>query len=240
MNVMSNNYYKTQRFKIMALILLLILMGSIYIRVYQPELLAELFRQQVDPVTTVLEEVNQENVHLQYPQVAGLVEEAVQNKINRQIENKVHAFKEPVTDKNHTVDSRYALELNKNNILSLTLTESHYRKQAAHPMRYMKGMTLNTKTGQVYQLKDLFTDSSAYQSRLTGLINQQIVDQGLHLLKPFEGVKSDQEFYLTADGVVIYYQLYDYTPYVWGFLKFNIPYEQVADIMQRGFLPTRK
>jgi len=230
MIVVGNQYYRTQRFKIIVFILV-ILIGSIYIGENQPKLFTNFFRNQADPVNIVIGEVSQENVHLTYPQVDGLADGAVQNKINTQIDNEVHTFKEPLSDKSHSVDIRYLLEFNKNNILSLTLAESHYRKLAAHPMHYMKAMTMNTKTGQVYQLVDLFKVNSDYQSRLTAIINQQIVDKNLHLLKPFEGVKMDQEFYLTADGLVIYYQLYYYTPYVYGILKFNIPYEQVADIM---------
>ena len=233
---MIHKFYKNRNFKIGASILLVVLIGSIYISANQSKLFANCFSNQAGPVNIVMGEVNQENVHLKYPQVEGLADAQVENKINAQIENEIRIFKEPVEGTSHSVDSHYSLEFNKNNILSLTLLEFHYRTMMAHPMHYMKAMTMNTKTGQVYQLIDLFKTSSDYQTRLTMIINQQIATKGLHLFKPFEGIKTDQEFYLTPDGVVIYYQLYYYTPYVYGFLKFNIPYEQVADIMQRDFI----
>ena len=233
---MANKYYKIPKFKIMPFMLLVVLIGGLYIGTYQVKRVVLLFSTKADPVNIGIGEINQENVHLKYPQVEGLKNVVVQDKVNTQISNEVNAFREPVVQEDHSVDVQYSLESNKNNILSLTLAESHYRKLMAHPMHYMKAMTMNTKTGQVYQLVDLFKANSDYQPRLTAIINKQIVDQGMHLLKPFEGVKTDQEFYLTPDGIVIYYQLYYYTPYVNGFLKFNIPYAQVADIMQKGFI----
>jgi len=232
---MENTSYKAQRFKMAAFIVIVVLIGTVYIGIYQPKGVMDFFSTQVGPVQIITGEVNQENVQLKYPQVEGLADALVQNKINGQIDQVVHAFREPIKDKDHLIDTHYSLEFNKNNILSLTLVESHYRKMAAHPMHYMKAITVNTKNGQVYQLGDLFKSNSDYQARLTGIIHQQIIDKNLHLLKPFEGVKTDQEFYLTVDGVVIYYQLYDYTPYVYGFLKFNIPYDQLVDMMPRGF-----
>lgn len=236
MIVVKKQNGKKQKFKIIPIIVLVVLLSTLYIGVHQAKLFAKYVSTQAEPVNVVEGEVSQENVHLKYPQVEGLKNEGVQSKINSQIANEVNAFREPVDQKDHSVDTRYSLELNKNNIISLTLTESHYKKMMAHPMHYMKGMTINTKTGQVYNLVDLFKTNSDYQTRINGMINQQIVDKDMHLLKPFEGIKPDQEFYLTGDGIVIYYQLYDYTPYVYGFSKFNIPYDQVADIMQKGLI----
>ena len=225
-----------QKFKIIPFMVVILLLGGLYISVFQAKRMVKSFSSQADPVKIVIEEVDQENTHLKYLQVEGLVNRLVQNDINKQITNEAIAFKEPIEETGHSVDVNYSLEFNKNHILSLTLVESHYRKVAAHPMHYMKAMTMNTKTGQVYQLVNLFKTKSDYQPRLTAIINQQIIDKGLQLFKPFEGVTADQEFYLTADSIVIYYQLYYYTPYVYGFLKFNIPYGQVADIMHRDFI----
>ncbi|MPN33586.1 hypothetical protein SDC9_181075 [bioreactor metagenome] len=52
-------------------------------------------------------------------------------------------------------------------------------------------------------------------------------------IAPYHGLKdSGQEFYLTTKELVVFYQLYEYTPYVYGFLKFSIPYEQIADLLE--------
>ena len=235
MIVLAYKIFKNQKFKALPFIVVVVLIGSLYIGVSQAKRMATFFSTQGGPVNIVVGEVNQENIHLKYPQIDRLVNRLVQDKINAQIIGEANAFMEPMGDTNHSVDSRYSIEFNKNSILSLTLAESHYRKPMAHPMHYLNGMTVNTATGQVVQLGDLFKAKSDYQGRLTAIINQQIVEKDLHLFKPFEGVKPKQEFYLTADGIVIYYQLYYYTPYVSGFLKFNIPYGQVADILQKDF-----
>ena len=231
---MDNSHYKTKSFKIIAFIIV-VLIGSIYIGKNQPALFTNFISTKAGPVAVVIGEVRQENVQLTYPQVEGLADGVVEKKINAQIINEVNTFKELVGQKDHHVDTRYSLEFNKNNMISLTLSESHYRKLAAHPMHYVKAMTMSTKTGRVYQLADVFKADSDYKTRLGAIINQQISDKGLHLFKPFEGIKDDQEFYLTDNAVVIYYQLYYYTPYVYGILKFNIPYEQITDIIYSDF-----
>jgi len=233
---LANSIFKHKKMEIVPFILLVVMIGGLYIGVHQAKRIATFFSTQGGPVNIVTGQVNQENIHLNYPQIEGLANGLVQNKINAQIVGEANAFMEPMGDASHSVDSRYSIEFNKNSILSLTLHESHYRKPMAHPMHYLNGMTVNTTTGQVLQLGDLFKAKSDYQGRLTAIINQQIIEKDLHLFKPFEGVNPKQEFYLTTDGIVIYYQLYYYTPYVYGFLKFNIPYGQVADIMQSGFI----
>jgi len=64
------------------------------------------------------------------------------------------------------------------------------------------------------------------------IIQKQINSKEFVFIAPYTGIKEiDQGFYLTAKDVVVYYQPYEYTPYVYGFLKFTIPFDQIADII---------
>ena len=45
----------------------------------------------------------------------------------------------------------------------------------------------------------------------------------------FEGIRSDQDFYIADTVLVIYFQLYEITPYSLGFPYFPIPILDIAD-----------
>lgn len=59
-------------------------------------------------------------------------------------------------------------------------------------------------------------------------------------LRAFTGVRDEQEFYLTADSVVVFYQRAEFTPYSYGFLEFPIPYADIAAILKPEFLPQNR
>ncbi|HOL11213.1 MAG TPA: RsiV family protein, partial [Bacillota bacterium] len=63
------------------------------------------------------------------------------------------------------------------------------------------------------------------------IVQEQIIEQQIPMLTPYEGVGPDQEYYLTPDSLVIYYQPYVYTPGAYGVLEFTIPYTQISGIV---------
>lgn len=60
---------------------------------------------------------------------------------------------------------------------------------------------------------------------------EQIEDIGFDLLDEFKGIEDGQEFYLTSDGLVIYYQPYVYTPYAYGPLKLYFNYSDLDHLI---------
>lgn len=165
---------------------------------------------------------------LNYPQAP----EAPQlSSFNQTIENEAQTFARQFARPELSGSLSYRVDRNSGGLLSVTLKKFSYIDRAAHPMTYWKSFTHSSRTGKAYQLKDLFRPDAAYESELNRLIAYQITGRQLRLLRPFQGIKSDQDFFLTPENLVIYYQLYEYTPYVHGFLMFPIPLEDLQPLL---------
>ena len=118
-----------------------------------------------------------------------------------------------------------------NGILSLRFEAYYYPEMAAHGVTGVSSVTLDLKTGHEYEFYQLFGKGSNYQAVLNQIIQAQIVASQIPLLKPFAGVGPDEDYYLTPDSLVIYYQPYVYTPGAYGVLEFTIPYSQIGGII---------
>ncbi len=127
--------------------------------------------------------------------------------------------------------SSYKTTVNMRGILSLRFEDYYYPEMAAHGVTGVSSVTLNLKTGHEYEFYQLFCKGSNYQAILNQIIQAQIVAEQIPLLKPFAGVGPDEDYYLTPDSLVIYYQPYEYTPGAYGVLEFTIPYSQITGII---------
>ena len=183
-------------------------------------------------VTVVSQEEARDKVEMNYPQIQGLPKSDVQEKFNQAIREEVEGFVVKLNTPDHSGKVSYKTEYNDHCLLSVTLTELFYVKHAAHPMTYLRAFTINTKNGEFYKLKDIFKQDTGYKEMINLLIEQQIAEHQIVLLKPFKGIGDNQEFYLSVDGLVVYYQLYEYTPYFYGFPKFTIPYAQINHMLK--------
>lgn len=201
-------------------------------------------RQQVAPVATttqpLTDPIRLEEVDVTYPRIFGQINPAVQYRINRAIRQQARKYMPEPTSYMDIVyaNSSYTQTLRKNNIFSLRFESGYFQNHAAHPISFLSSITFNARTGQIYSLADLFDPQSNYKQRLTRIIQQQIIAKQIPLLVPFKGITGNEDFYLTNDGLVIYYQIYEYTPYVYGILQFTIPYSEIRDIISKsGPLP---
>ncbi|MDR3592686.1 MAG: DUF3298 domain-containing protein [Negativicutes bacterium] len=169
-------------------------------------------------------------ITLIYPQVEGLGRQG--DKINQTIEEEAAGFSGRHQAPDHSGQMGYKVVFNRNHLLSVRLRESFYVRHAAHPMSYQRAFTFDTRTGDLLRLEDLFRPDVQYRPKLDELAKAQLAQRGILLLKPFPGISDRQEFYLTEEALVIYYQLYEYTAYVYGFLEITIPYDQLAGLFR--------
>lgn len=123
----------------------------------------------------------------------------------------------------------YEIKNNQRDVLSLSLANYGYHDHAAHGMTYIKSLTFDSKTGKQYQLADLFKPGSNYVGRLSRLIKEQIAKRDIFLLDDFKQIRPNQDFYIADKALVIYFQLYEITPYAFGFPMFPI---SVYDLME--------
>ena len=128
----------------------------------------------------------------------------------------------------------YEIKNNQREVLSLTLSNYTYHYHAAHGMTYIKSLTFDLQKGQQCELKDLFKQGSDYVKRLSTLIQQQINERNVPLLDTFTSIKPNQDFYIADKTIVIYFQLYEITPYVYGFPMFPISVNSIQDIINEN------
>lgn len=193
-------------------------------------------------------DVGQREVKLSYPQVYGLgpAGEKITQTLTAEIDGYLAKLAGSVSSdakdgfrlRKVQIDVSHTVTFNTDKLLSVTIREWAYTG-GAHPMSFLRAFTFDPATGDRLTLADLFTGGADYRARLDAIMAAQIAERQIPIFTftPFAGVRDDQEFYLTADGLVVYYQLYEYTPYVFGFLEFPIPYGQIADLLKPSVAP---
>jgi len=128
----------------------------------------------------------------------------------------------------------YEIKTNERAILSLTQSNYAFYDHQAHGMTYLKSLTGNVKTGKFYSLAELFKPGSNYVQRLSDIIRVQIMERHMDLLEPFTSIRPDQDYYVADKSLVIYFELYEITPYYYGFPMFPISVYQIQDIINEN------
>ena len=168
-----------------------------------------------------------------FPAVMNIGSHSLRRSINRSIrEAALSAIPAPFASGNIVeATAGYRTTLNEKGLLSLRFEDYIYPVLAAHGLTVVKAITLDLNDGYVYHFGDLFLPGSGYKALLDQIIARQIEEQQIPMLTPFRGVGEDEEYYLTPDSLVIFYQLYEYTPNVYGILEFVIPYTGIAGVI---------
>lgn len=169
-----------------------------------------------------------------YPQVSRLRSSIVEKVINQAILGLVYRL---IRDQGYSEDSTktgtgtYEIKWNGKGLLSLTLDHYAYAKGAAHGLTIRKSLTADLETGKIYRLEDFFLKGSNYRTQISDIVKQEFKNRDIPQIEPFEGIGPDQDYYLTDGALVIYFQLYEYTPYVWGFPEFPIPFGRLTSVI---------
>ncbi|HWO78680.1 MAG TPA: DUF3298 domain-containing protein [Bacillus sp. (in: firmicutes)] len=173
------------------------------------------------------------NQTVYYPRVIGMQNQQVQRAMNQAIVQQTQQLIDEQTGNMPTTVEEmlgtFEIKNNQRNVLSLSLSNYTYHFQAAHGMTYIKSLTFDTQTGRLYQLKDLFKPGSDYVNRLSEVIDLQINQRSIQTLFGFTAIRPDQDFYIADKALVIYFQLYEITPYVFGFPMFPISVYEIQD-----------
>ncbi|AFH59966.1 DUF3298 domain-containing protein [Paenibacillus caseinilyticus] len=171
---------------------------------------------------------------VKYPQVAGLRNGFVQRMVNHAILDAVYdliRIQGYVQDKTKTITGTYHVKLHQKELLSLLYENYGYAEKAAHGITYQSSQTFDLEDGRLYALADLFKPGSDYIGRLSKIIAREFKERDIPMIAEFKTITPDQPYYLTDKAIGIYFQLYEYTPYVYGFPTFEIPFAEVKDII---------
>ncbi|WP_223069848.1 PdaC/SigV domain-containing protein [Paenibacillus caui] len=172
-------------------------------------------------------------VSIQYPELSGLADTGVQDRVNQMFKNRAAAYAEdslkrsaelglgPMGAKNEFAGS-YTVEYNRNGVVSFRMLNYEYTG-GAHGMSYLEGITLRLSDGKQLQLSDLLKDSPEYKSVIDAKVAARL-KQDPGYLGGFETIGDKPGFYIKDEGIVIFFQLYEYLPYAAGFPEYYIPF----------------
>src|SRR5690606_28405853 len=128
----------------------------------------------------------------------------------------------------------YDIKNNQRDVLSLTFTNRAYHNHAAHGITYIKSLTYDMQHRRAYTINELLKPGSNYGARLTHLSNAQIHERDIGTLNALPTIGPEQDLYIADKTLVIYVQLYEITPYVFGFPMFPISVYNLLDIIEEN------
>jgi hypothetical protein len=185
-------------------------------------------------VTIKTRRIKKERLDVEYPVVEGLEDKNVEEYINNVLTGIVNSliqntgyYENPMTD----VTGRYHVRSNENGVLSISI-EMYWFSGGAHGMTVLKSVTFDLNTGRIYRLKDLFKEGADYVKRLSDIVKRQIRERDIPVIVDFDSIDSDQDYYIENKKLVIYFQLYELAAYVYGFLTFPIPTNEIKGIIK--------
>ncbi len=184
------------------------------------------------PVMVNTLKMKDENFEVDYPQVSCLMNPSAQEIINRAIINNVYELiqkQSPFVK----MDGTYELKNNDKGVLSLTLINYAFAG-GAHGNTIVKGLNFDVETGHIYTLPELFKPGSDYIKKISEIIKVQIKERNLPTLGDFTEINPNQDFYIADRSLVIFFQLYEITPYFVGIPYFPISIYELEDIINEN------
>ena len=128
-----------------------------------------------------------------------------------------------------------------NDVLSVWISNENY-SGGAHGLRWITSFNLNITTGEFYKTPgDLFKDSDAGTKLVTDKIITDIQKQSIgffpEAVQTVRDKKGNDSFYLDGQNLVVYYDLYEITPYAAGIPFFKIPLANLETKLRLGGNP---
>lgn len=173
--------------------------------------------------------------YVYYPQVFGMKNQKLEYDINhaigKQTQDLINLQAGDVPKSVVEMIGSFEIKNNQRDVLSLSLSNYVYYYHAAHGNTIIKSLSFDLQKGKQVTLKDLFKPGSDYIKRLSDLVHEQIKRRKIDTLEDFKLISPNQDFYIADRTLVIYFQLYDITPYVFGFPMFPISVYDLQDII---------
>jgi hypothetical protein len=178
------------------------------------------------PATVLTRTITRPNTTIYYPQLAGLANQQAEKEINQAllqtVQGLIHEQQRVQVPGDTQMQGSYEIKSNERGIFSVTMSNYAYTPQMAHGMTFLGSVTADVQTGKLYTFRELFKPGSNYIQVLSDMIKVQIKERQIPTLNEFTTIKADQDFYIADKALVIYFQLYEITPYYVGFPMFPI------------------
>lgn len=123
-------------------------------------------------------------------------------------------------------------EIFRNDLRFVSLTQKIYQYTGgAHGNSWLTASTIHLQSGKSLQLADLFIGGADFATRLSETVRREGAARKLPLWG-FKGIGPDSSFYLTDEGIVLFFQPYEIAPYSEGIVRILVPYGHISDIMR--------
>lgn len=133
-------------------------------------------------------------------------------------------------------------ELKKNTDSALSIKVRYYTYSGgAHGFYQDIAYNVDMRTGKFLELMDLFKDNTKYKEVIDEEIKRQIAelekkDEENIGIYNFKGIKENQNFYLQDENLVVYFDLYDITPYAAGIPEFSINKALISSMLKPEYV----
>lgn len=186
---------------------------------------------------TIAKKIPEATIKIDYPQVSGLKHKSVQKQINALLKNKAETFaanslkeakaSQPTTPSGNPYEyiGTYKVTYNRDGVLSI-LEETYAYTGGAHGISYREGLTFRLSDGKLLTLDELLRANPDYRSIVDPEIAKQL-QQTEGYFGNFKTIGPNPSYYVKDQGVTIFFQLYDYLPYVFGFPEYYFPFAKL-------------
>ncbi|HWR60865.1 MAG TPA: WG repeat-containing protein [Clostridia bacterium] len=176
---------------------------------------------------------------IQYPELAGLADLKVQESINTMLKNNFvgdgkgsNKEGDMYTD---SIEVSFTAEKNKE-LLIISKGGYYYPIGAAHGQPTREEYHIDTRSGKLYTLEDLFKAGSDYKAKLTEIVKGKIAraneELGEQLYSEEIGdIEAEIGYIFGKESLRIYFYPYAIASYAAGFPEFDIGYEELKDLI---------
>lgn len=197
------------------------------------------FRESIDLSSNIKNaSISPGNFNIDYPFVEGLQDEDVQSSINGSIVERINSmFNTAVLlpqqiDFNEIVSS-YTLSLQRNGLISI-LFYLYTNTTDGNENTVYSSLIIDSNTGDEYDFEDLFNPNSNFRERLSQISLETARRENVPFTEEYVGVTDNQQFYLTENELVLYYQPGEFTPSSYGIFEISIPYSEIRDLFSQA------
>lgn len=177
------------------------------------------------------------SIKVEYPQISGLRSKEAERKINALLQERAKTFvanslKEAQENQPSPNGSpyeylgNYTVYFNRGGLLSI-LEQTYAYTGGAHGISVREGLTFRLSNGKLLTLDEVLRKNPDFRKIVDPAIAKQL-QQTDGYFGGFKTIGSNPDYYLKNNGVVIFFQLYDYLPYAYGFPEFYFSFQELG------------
>lgn len=196
--------------------------------------------------------------NLQYPSFYNFkntyfyVNQTILNNLNSTIKLDVESFKDGLKEeeeeynksasqnalpkRSYKVLSHYAVTFNKNHVLSVILNLMGFGGEFGPEYNSLYNYNIDLLTGNNISLKNIFNPNINYIKLVSDYVNYKInQNKDMYYKDTVVEIPEDQSFYITDDGVVIYFGVDEIAPEKAGIPSFKMSFSKFAPYINPRF-----